>query len=190
LMKCHRNIYPQITYKIEKGMNNISIIQGDITKAKVDVIVNAANPRMLGGGGVDGAIHRAAGPGLLEACRKVKAVNGIRCPFGQARLTEAADLFANYVIHAVGPRYKIDRNPAAILANAYRECLDLACEHGLTSIAFPAISCGAYGYPLDEAAYIAISTCSKEKYASLDISFYLYDKRAMSAWKTQMEMGS
>ena len=95
-------------------MKNIQLIEGDITLAEVDAIVNAANPKMLGGGGVDGAIHKAAGPRLLEKCRKVKPENGIRCPFGQARLTAAGDLTAKFVIHTVGPRYKIEANPSEL----------------------------------------------------------------------------
>ena len=155
-------------------MKNIQLIEGDITLAEVDAIVNAANPRMLGGGGVDGAIHKAAGPRLLEKCRKVKPENGIRCPFGQARLTAAGDLTAKFVIHTVGPRYKIEANPSELLASAYQNSLDLALENSCQSIAFPAISCGAYGYPLDEAANIAISVCRQSKYEKLRIYFYKY----------------
>ncbi len=125
----------------------IKITQGDITRASVDAIVNAANARMLGGGGVDGAIHRAAGPKLLEACKKVKSENGIRCPTGEARITDAGNLKAKYVIHTVGPRYYMDEDPANLLFSAYKNSLDLALSHGCKSIAFPAISCGVFGYP-------------------------------------------
>ncbi|MCP4219017.1 MAG: O-acetyl-ADP-ribose deacetylase, partial [bacterium] len=100
-------------------MTSIIIKEGDITTAPVDAIVNAANAMMLGGGGVDGAIHRVAGPKLLEACRRVKAVNGIRCPAGEARITPGFDLPANHVIHTVGPRYRIDPEPEVLLASAY-----------------------------------------------------------------------
>ena len=110
----------------EKMENTIKIIQGDITQASVDAIVNAANPQMLGGGGVDGAIHRAAGPKLLGECEKVKVENGVRCPTGEARITQAGDLKAKYVIHTVGPRYGIDKNPEDLLAFAYQNCLKLA----------------------------------------------------------------
>jgi len=133
-------------------MEKIEIKKGDITKAQEEAIVNAANPKMLGGGGVDGAIHKAAGPKLLEACRKVKPQNGIRCPFGEARITKAGDLDADYVIHAVGPIYRSDKEPAVTLSSTYHNCLKLAIENKCASIAFPAISCGAYGFPLDQAA--------------------------------------
>ena len=170
-------------------MNTIKIIQGDITKASVDAIVNAANTRMLGGGGVDGAIHRAAGPALLEACKKVEAVNGVRCPTGEARITEACDLKAKYVIHTVGPRYGIDENPEALLASAYRSSLDLALSHGCKSIAFPAISCGVYGYPPEEAARISISICKRPEYASLIIYFYLFNEKITDIWTAALADG-
>ncbi|MBV1919742.1 MAG: macro domain-containing protein [Pseudomonadales bacterium] len=164
-------------------MSNITLVEGDITTAKVDAIVNAANPMMLGGGGVDGAIHKAAGPRLLEACLKAQSVNGIRCPTGEARITDSGDLLTKKVIHAVGPRYKIDKNPGQVLANTYTACLDLAISNKLKSIAFPAISCGSYGYPLHEAATIAFSICKKERYADLEIYFYLYGGKTMTIWE-------
>jgi len=142
----------------EESMPEILIIQGDITKLEVDGIVNAANERMLGGGGVDGAIHRAAGPELLEACRTVtEARPGVRCPTGEARVTPGYDLPAKHVIHAVGPVWRGGHSgEAELLASCYRSCLQLASENGLKSIAFPAISCGVYGYPEEEAAEIAV----------------------------------
>lgn len=167
-------------------MANIRIIQGDITHAAVDAIVNAANSIMLGGGGVDGAIHRAAGPQLLEECRKVKAVNGIRCPVGKARITPAGNLKAKYVIHTVGPRYHQDKNPALLLASAYRSSLELALERGCEAIAFPAISCGVYGYPLKEAAMIALATCNDIKYDALEIFFYLRGREIVETWETAL----
>ena len=163
-------------------MDNIKAQKGDITTANVDAIVNAANPKMLGGGGVDGAIHKASGPTLLEECRKVKSINGIRCPFGEARITTAGDLLAKFVIHAVGPRYHHEKEPAQLLASAYRASLDLALEHQCASIAFPAISCGAYGYPLDEAAEIAISTCSENEYSRMEVGFYLFSTELYDLW--------
>lgn len=164
-------------------MKTIRIIQGDITTAKTDAIVNAANSIMLGGGGVDGAIHRAAGPGLLNACRKVPLQDGIRCPAGQAKITEAGDLAAKYVIHAVGPRYGIDPNPEKLLGSAYQHCLDLALDYGCRSIAFPAISCGVYRFPKKEAAQISISVCSRKAYDSLEKIFYLFSNDLTGIWE-------
>ena len=139
-------------------MRRIQVIQGDITQLEVDGIVNAANEQMLGGGGVDGAIHRAAGPELLEACRTVsEARPGVRCPTGEARITPGYRLLARQVIHTVGPVWRGGQSrEAELLARCYRSCLELAFANGLKSIAFPAISCGAYGYPVDEAAVIAV----------------------------------
>ncbi|SHO57847.1 O-acetyl-ADP-ribose deacetylase [Vibrio quintilis] len=156
-------------------MKHIEILMGDITRVKADAIVNAANPVMLGGGGVDGAIHRAAGPELLAECRKVKAVNGVRCPFGQARITPAGQLQAKYVIHAVGPVYHREDNPQALLHSAYEQACELALENHCHSIAFPAISCGAYGFPHQEAAEIALAVCAQEKFSQLTIRFYLFE---------------
>ncbi|GAB3112004.1 O-acetyl-ADP-ribose deacetylase [Aestuariicella hydrocarbonica] len=164
--------------------NNIEIKVGDITTADVDVIVNAANEKMLGGGGVDGAIHRAAGPELLAACRKVTPVDGVRCPTGQARITPAGQLKAKFVIHTVGPQYHYHRHPEALLASCYRHSLDLALEHDCSTIAFPAISCGVYGYPLKEAADIACKVCHAEKYQGLEIVFYLFDQQIASVWQS------
>ena len=136
----------------------IRIIQGDITTLQVDAIVNAANQMMLGGGGVDGAIHRAAGPELFEACLKVPEVrSGVRCPTGEARITPGFKLPAKFVIHTVGPVYRDGRHGEPdLLAACYRNSLALAAENGCKSIAFPCISTGVYGYPVEEAARIAI----------------------------------
>jgi len=136
----------------------IEVIRGDITQLDVEAIVNAANERMLGGGGVDGAIHRAAGPQLYDACLAVPEVRpGVRCPTGESRITPGFNLPARYVIHTVGPVWRGGTHgEPALLASCYRTALDLAREHRLGSIAFPAISCGVYGYPLDEAAAIAV----------------------------------
>jgi O-acetyl-ADP-ribose deacetylase (regulator of RNase III) len=136
----------------------VVLTQADITKMKVDAIVNAANERMLGGGGVDGAIHRAAGPQLLEACRRVPEVRpGVRCPTGEARLTPGFALVARFVIHTVGPVWGGGMHGEdTLLASCYRNAMRLAGENRLQSIAFPAISCGVYGYPLDRAARIAV----------------------------------
>jgi len=140
----------------------IEIVRGDITALNVDAIVNAANERMLGGGGVDGAIHEAAGSQLYKACLAVPEIRpGVRCPTGQSRITPGFNLPARYVIHTVGPVWRGGRNgEAELLASCYQSALTLARQHHLRSIAFPAISCGAYGYPLDEAAAIAVKETS------------------------------
>ncbi|TKB47051.1 macro domain-containing protein [Thalassotalea mangrovi] len=167
-------------------MGTINIIQGDITTAKVDAIVNAANPRMLGGGGVDAAIHRAAGPELLSVCKKVPAINGIRCPFGEARITSAGNLAAKYVIHTAGPIYQSDKTPQQTLAASYQNALTLALDHHCKSIAFPAISCGIYGYPIEEAAEIAIDVCQRPDYSGLNIQFYLFNDAIMAIWNREL----
>ena len=136
----------------------INAILGDITKFDGDAIVNAANERMLGGGGVDGAIHRAAGPQLLAECEKVQEVHpGVRCPTGEARITPSGNLKAKWVIHTVGPIYRDGKHgEPESLASCYRNSLQLAVGKGIKSIAFPSISTGVYGYPVEEAAAIAV----------------------------------
>lgn len=151
--------------------------QGDITSLAVDAIVNAANPTLLGGGGVDGAIHRAAGPGLLEECRKLGG-----CRTGDAKITGGHDLLARHVIHAVGPVYSEEGHRApALLASCYRRSLEIAVEHGLRTIAFPAISCGAYGYPAAEAARVAVrevaAFCERHPGALDEVVLVAFDVR-------------
>lgn len=132
----------------------LELTEGDITEQETDAIVNAANSSLLGGGGVDGAIHRAGGPAILEACKKLGG-----CPTGEARITAGGDLKAKYVIHTVGPVYHDGKkNEPELLANAYKNSLALALQYKLRSVAFPSISTGAYGYPLNEAAVIALKT--------------------------------
>lgn len=141
------------------GAMRIGIVHADITTLQVDAVVNAANSSLLGGGGVDGAIHRAGGPAILKACRELRATtlpDGL--PRGQAVATTAGKLPARWVIHTVGPVYSRTEDRSAILASCYRECLRVAAELGATSVAFPAISTGVYGWPMASAAQIAVDT--------------------------------
>jgi O-acetyl-ADP-ribose deacetylase (regulator of RNase III) len=160
----------------------IEIVEGDITKQKVDAIVNAANTSLLGGGGVDGAIHRAAGPQLLEECRTLGG-----CPTGEAKITKGYELPAQWVIHTVGPVWSGgERNEDKLLANCYRNSLKLAVEHGIKTVAFPSISTGAYRFPLERATRIAI----KEVIDVLDrepsiekVVFVCFGDRAYNTYK-------
>ncbi|KAF5736507.1 O-acetyl-ADP-ribose deacetylase MACROD2 isoform X2 [Tripterygium wilfordii] len=169
---------PSSVLKIEKG---------DITQWFVDgssdAIVNPANERMLGGGGADGAIHRAAGPELKEACYKVLEVRpGIRCPTGEARITPGFKLPVSHVIHTVGPIYDVDPNPKASLTNTYRNSLVVAKDNKIQYIAFPAISCGVYGYPYEEAASVAISTLKEFADGIKEVHFVLFSDDIYEAW--------
>ena len=161
----------------------IDIIQGDLTRQAVDAIVNAANSKMLGGGGVDGAIHRAAGPELREACRQVPEVRpGVRCPTGEARITPGFQLQARYVIHTVGPVYRAQPEDADLLRAAFRASLSVATEEGVRTIAFPAISCGVYGYPLEEAAALSREVIEERPWALDEIRFVLFSADVFEAW--------
>ena len=167
-------------------MKNIKIIQGDITTLAVDAIVNTANQRMLGGGGVDGAIHRAAGPELYKACLKVPEVRpGVRCPTGEARITPGFKLPAKCIIHTVGLVYRdgLHDEPEK-LAACYRNALAIAAAHGCKSIAFPCISTGVYGYPKEAAAQIAVrevreflSHAESAETAEMDVVFCCFSER-------------
>jgi O-acetyl-ADP-ribose deacetylase len=154
----------------------LRFVQGDITSMATDAIVNAANERLSDGGGVNGAIHRAAGPDLGPACR---AIGG--CPTGEARITQGFNLPARYIIHAVGPVWHGgNHGEAHLLASAYRNSLALAELHGLRSVAFPAISCGIFGYPVDQASEIAVEAV---RGSELDVTFVLFTKAMMEAFR-------
>lgn len=168
-------------------MSNIILLNGDITKSSVDAIVNAANPKMLGGGGVDGAIHRAAGSALLQACFDIEEIDGKRCGFGDAKITCAGALDAKYVIHAVGPIFNKFSDPKAVLESAYRQALNLALDNNCINVALPAISCGVYGYPHRDAAQVALSICSDKKYKQLQLTFYLFGEEMLEIWQRELE---
>lgn len=162
----------------------LRLVEGDLTKADADAIVNAANSGLLGGGGVDGAIHRAAGPKLPEACRAIIAARG-QVRAGEAAITPGFDMAAKYIIHAVGPVWRGGGSgePEA-LANAYRASLELCREHAVWSVAFPAISCGAYGYPVDLAAPIALGELVRglELGLAREAWMVLYSPQAYETW--------
>ena len=163
----------------------LTLVRNDITKMQVDAIVNAANTSLLGGGGVDGAIHAAAGPGLLEECREL---NG--CPVGQAKITGGYDLPAPYVIHTVGPIWRGgDKGEARKLACCYYNSLKLASEYKLATVAFPAISTGVYGYPKDQAAAIAVKTVAaylEEDRVIHKVYFVAFDKETEQLYQKEL----
>ena len=167
-------------------MHRIKLLQGDITQLRVDAIVNAANERLLGGGGVDGAIHRAAGPELLAYCR---TLNG--CPTGEAKLTPGFRLPAKYIIHTVGPVYGSmpQEQAAQLLANAYRNSLSLAASQGFKSVAFPNISTGVYGFPKEKAADIAMETvCNFLQQSALpeEVTFVCFDEENYRIYQAKL----
>ena len=168
----------------------IEVIHGDITTQHVDVIVNAANPSLMGGGGVDGAIHRAAGPQLSEACKMVRQQQG-ECPPGHAVITIAGNLPAKAVIHTVGPIWQGgEQHEARILEDAYRNCLRLAADNGYKTMAFPAISTGVYGYPKQAAAEIAVQTVSTflTRYNPLErVCFVCFDEETADIYRRLLE---
>jgi len=169
----------------------MEIVEGDITKLKVDAIVNAANTTLLGGGGVDGAIHHAAGSALLEECRRLPEVRpGVRCPTGEARLTRGHNLPARWVIHTVGPVWHGGKSgEEELLAKCYRNSMALAASEGITSIAFPAISTGVYGYPVQQAAKIAVREVRQalEKHPQIErVIFACFGRLAVEAHEAAM----
>lgn len=166
------------------NQSTLELVQGDITSQDVEAIVNAANNSLLGGGGVDGAIHRAAGPELLAECRTLHG-----CATGDAKITRGYRLKARHVIHTVGPVYSGAPQDAELLASAYRRSLEVASENHLQSMAFPSISTGAYGYPVQQAAPLALKTVLEYLTAHTDITlvrFVLYDARTFDAYKTTL----
>ncbi len=169
-------------------MARLDVVLGDITKQEVDAIVNAANPTLLGGGGVDGAIHRAAGPGLLEECHRIGG-----CPTGEARITKGYRLPAKYVIHTVGPAWRGGKGGEdELLRSCYRNSMKLAGENGIRSIAFPSISTGAYGFPIERAAPIAIKTVNeslKELESIEQVTFVCFARPDYAVYKDIVRAG-
>jgi O-acetyl-ADP-ribose deacetylase (regulator of RNase III) len=169
----------------------LAIVQGDITRQATDAIVNAANPGLMGGGGVDGAIHRAGGSAILEECKQIVAKQG-RLPTGKAVITTGGNLTAKHVIHTVGPIWQGgNKGEAALLESAYRESLKLAAEQKLISVSFPSISTGAYGYPVAEAARVAIravvSFLTEQVTSVKEVVFVLFDPRTYQAYSSALE---
>ncbi len=166
-------------------MARIALVQGDITKQEVDAIVNAANESLLGGGGVDGAIHRAGGPAILEECRRLGG-----CATGDAKATTAGDLPARHVIHTVGPVWQGgDAGEAELLASCHRRCLEVADELGCRTVAFPAISTGVYGYPVERAARIALGTTRDaiDDHPQIDeVRFVLFSDEHLQAFQQHL----
>ncbi|MEU5533939.1 O-acetyl-ADP-ribose deacetylase [Streptomyces sp. NPDC020362] len=167
-------------------MTTITLVQGDITRQSADAIVNAANSSLLGGGGVDGAIHRRGGPAILEECRRLRASRyGKGLPTGQAVATTAGELDARWVIHTVGPVWSATEDRSDLLASCYRESLRVAGELGARTVAFPAISTGVYRWPMEDAARIAVETVRAERTAVEEVRFVLFDDRAYEVFTRQ-----
>ncbi|MEU8472646.1 O-acetyl-ADP-ribose deacetylase [Streptomyces sp. NPDC029006] len=168
-------------------MTRLVLVRGDITRQRADALVNAANSSLLGGGGVDGAIHRRGGPAILAECRALRASRyGKGLPTGRAVATTAGELDARWVIHTVGPVYQGSDDRSALLASCYRECLRVADELGARTVAFPAISTGVYGWPMDDAARIATETVRNTPTGVEEVRFVLFDDRAYEAFARQL----
>ncbi|MFJ6985616.1 MULTISPECIES: O-acetyl-ADP-ribose deacetylase [unclassified Streptomyces] len=166
----------------------VTLVQGDITAQSVDAVVNAANSSLLGGGGVDGAIHRRGGPEILADCRRLRASHyGRGLPTGRAVATTAGRLDARWVIHTVGPRHSTDEDRSDLLASCYRECLRVADELGARTVAFPAVSAGIYGWPMDDAARIALDTVRATPTAVEEVRFVLFDTAAYEAFAARLD---
>ncbi|CAL9583690.1 O-acetyl-ADP-ribose deacetylase [Streptomyces sp. enrichment culture] len=168
-------------------MVRITLVRGDITTEHADAVVNAANSSLLGGGGVDGAIHRRGGPEILEACRALRASHyGKGLPTGKAVATTAGRLPARWVIHTVGPVWSREEDRSALLASCYRESLRVADELGARTVAFPAISTGIYGWPMDDGARIALTTVRETPSSVEEARFVLFDERAYEAFASAL----
>jgi O-acetyl-ADP-ribose deacetylase len=168
-------------------MPRIVLVEGDITEQRVDAIVNAANATLLGGGGVDGAIHRRGGPSILEACRRIRSTewpDGL--PTGRAVATTGGDLPARWVIHTVGPVYAREEDPATLLSSCHTESLRVADELEAAVVGFPAISTGVYGYPIDEAARVAVEAVRTADTSVREVRFVLFDATAHAAFERAM----
>jgi O-acetyl-ADP-ribose deacetylase len=171
----------------ETDMTVITLVQGDITRQTADAIVNAANSSLLGGGGVDGAIHRRGGPAILEECRRLRASRyGRGLPTGQAVATTAGDLDARWVIHTVGPVYQTSGGDPELLASCYRESLRVADTLGARTVAFPAISTGVFRWSLEDAARIAVETVRATPTQAEEVRFVLFDERAYTVFAAQL----
>jgi O-acetyl-ADP-ribose deacetylase (regulator of RNase III) len=168
-------------------MVTLTLVRGDITEQRVDAIVNAANSSLLGGGGVDGAIHRRGGPEILAACQDLRRSHyGKGLPTGRAVATTAGRLHADHVIHTVGPVWSRDEDRSALLASCYRESLRVADELGARTVAFPAISTGIYGWPMDDGARIAVETVRAARTAVEEVRFVLFDEEAYRVFAEQL----